>query len=241
MNIGIIIQARMSASRLRGKVLMDLAGKPVLWHVVERCRRSKLAGKVIVATSVDPTDDAIADFCKNNNINAFRGSLLDVLDRFHACALSSSLDVIVRVTADCPLIDPEVIDQSIQLFLDNTVGYVSNVLSRDFPRGLDCEVFSAAALHEAARQASEPGQREHVTPYIKSHNKILVCTMPPELKGDFRLTLDEQADYELLKLLYEKFYQPDKNYIINTAAVITFLGGHPELAATNSMVRQKPL
>lgn len=231
----------MGASRLPGKVLLDLAGKPVLWHMVERCRRSNFAGKVIVATSVDAGDNAVAEFCTQNNIEVYRGSLLNVLDRFNSCAQFNKLDVIVRVTADCPLIVPKIIDESIKLFLDSKVEYISNTLSRDFPRGLDCEVFSASALKAAADTATEPAEREHVTPYIISHNKTLVFPMPANLKGEFRLTLDEPADYELLKKLYDEFYDPDKNDIIDTAAVIAFLSKHPEVAAINQAVKQKPI
>ncbi len=235
--VGIIIQARMGASRLPGKVLKDLGGKPVLWHMVERCKHSKLANAVIVATSTEKADDAINQFCQSNNIEVYRGSQLDVLNRFASCAKEYELDVVVRITADCPLIDPAVIDGCIKMFLEGNADYVSNVLNRNFPRGLDCEIFSAEALSSANENANLPAEREHVTLYIIKNGKTLTYEMPENLLGDFRLTLDEEKDYEMLSLIYNKFYEQNK--IINAAEVITFLKQHPEIATINSTIKQK--
>ena len=139
MTTGIIIQARTGSTRLPGKILLPLADMPMLWHVAMRCKKSKLADRVIVATSTDASDDPIEELCKQHGIDYFRGDLDDVLNRFKQCGDTFNLDTIVRITSDCPLIDPDIIDQSISMFnAHDDIDYVSNVLDRTFPRGLDC-------------------------------------------------------------------------------------------------------
>ena len=234
---GIIIQARMSSTRFYGKVMKPLSGKEVLWHIIERCKKSKLADRVIVATSVDLSDDIIYDYCKKNTIEVFRGNLLNVLQRYYECAKTYNLDNIVRVTADCPLVDPAIIDGSIKLFLDNKVDYVSNSLERIFPRGLDCEIFSFSALGNAFNNAKNKEEKEHVTPYIIKNCSTLAYKVKSRYEGNFRLTLDEEDDYTLLKFIYKKFYKDGK--IIDVAHVITFLKNNPRVANINAHVRQK--
>lgn len=237
MKTGIIIQARMSSTRLPGKVMMVLAGHKVLWHVYERCRRSLLADFVVVATSLDASDDAIEKFCMENSIPVFRGSLGDVLSRYYDCAKKFGLDTVVRVTSDCPLIEPTIIDGSIELFRESKVDYVSNALQRTFPRGLDCEVFSFAALERASAAARDPYDRKHVTPYIVKHMSTLAYEVAPEFRANFRLTLDEPMDYELLDKVYREFYR--NGSMVRTASVIKYLINHPELAGTNLHIMQK--
>lgn len=227
----------MGSTRLPGKIMLDLAGKPVLFRVIERCLKSTEPHLVVVATSTDPLDDAVHDLCVREGIEVFRGNLLNVLARYHQCALRYKLDVIVRVTADCPLIDPFIIDESIRLFREKRVAYVSNCLERNFPRGLDCEVFSFAALADAYQNAVREEEKEHVTPYIIKKGKTLAYPMPPLYRGEMRLTLDEQADYDLLKMLYEKFNRADR--IIDVRDVIVYLHKHPELVQINAGVAQK--
>ncbi|MDP2709090.1 MAG: glycosyltransferase family protein [bacterium] len=237
MKVGIIIQARMSSTRLPGKVLMRLAGKEVLWHVVERCRKSLMAREVIVATSTDSSDDLIYNYCRVNRIEVFRGDLNNVLSRYYECAKNYKLDIVVRVTADCPLIEPLVIDETIKIFKLSGRDYVSNALERIFPRGLDCEVFSFLALEEAALNASDDKDKEHVTPYIINHKSILAYKVKKEYQGNFRLTLDTDKDYKLLSLIYNKFYRPGE--IIDVREVIAYLENNPIVAEINSGVRQK--
>ncbi|OGY90213.1 MAG: hypothetical protein A3B30_02705 [Candidatus Komeilibacteria bacterium RIFCSPLOWO2_01_FULL_52_15] len=238
MRTGIIIQARMGSTRLPGKVMKLLAGKEILWHVVKRCQQSKLADEVIVATSDTPGDDIIEKFCAQHGFSCYRGSESDVLARFYDAAGKFKLDVVVRITSDCPLIDPIVIDESLRLFRTKKVDYLSNCLDRVFPRGLDTEVFSFQALERAHREAKEPFEREHVTPYITKHGTTAPYSVPAEYRGDFRLTIDEQIDYDLLKRVYSEFYRDDQ-HIIDVRQVIRFLWENPTLARLNADVVQK--
>jgi len=237
MVIGIIIQARMGSTRLPGKIMKDLGGREILWRVVERCRKSNLANKVIIATSNEKGDDAIYNFCLRNGIDVFRGSLDNVLERYYECAKKYNLDVIVRITSDCPLIDPFIIDQTIDLFLRSNVDYVSNCLQRIFPRGLDCEVFSFKALTQAHKNAATNDEREHVTMYIVKHCSTAPYFVPKEYEGNFRLTVDEEDDYRLLKLIYDKFKTSDG--IIDVKDVIKFLKQYPDIASINTHIEQK--
>jgi spore coat polysaccharide biosynthesis protein SpsF len=239
MKTGIIIQARMGSTRLPNKVLKKLAGKEVLWHVVERCQKSRMADAVIVATSTDVKDDVIYQFCLERGIEFFRGSENNVLDRFYQCAKKFNLDVIVRVTADCPLVDPFIIDQAIKLFLEKKeeCDYVSNIFNRVFPRGLDCEVFSFSALEEAVKEAESGPELENVTPYIIKNKRTLLYQVEDPYCGDFRLTLDVQEDFDVLNQIYDKFYK--EGSIIDAKKAIKFLKDNPEVARINSAIEQK--
>jgi spore coat polysaccharide biosynthesis protein SpsF (cytidylyltransferase family) len=163
-----IIQARMGSSRLPGKTIADVAGRPLLLHVVERTQRARRVDKVVVATTDRSSDDPIADLCQREGIQCFRGSEDDVLDRFYRTAQAHGADVVVRITADCPLIDAAVIDKVIARFQAGDCDYVSNILRYTYPDGLDTEVFSFAALERAWREAKKPSEREHVTPYLRT-------------------------------------------------------------------------
>lgn len=239
LKVGIIIQARMGATRLPGKVMKNLAGRPDLWWVAQRCKKSQLAGKVIVATSREKEDDVIYNFCQNEKINVFRGSLTNVLERYYECAKKYQLDIIVRVTADCPLIDTIIIDESIKLFLKTKVDYVSNCLNRIFPRGLDCEVFSFLALERAYHEAKTAEEKEHTTSYIVKNCRTLSYTVPKEYHGQYRLTIDEEEDYNLLFQIYEIFSPKNSTKIIDVKEVIKFLNDHPEIARVNKQIEQK--
>lgn len=237
MKIGIVIQARMNSRRLPGKVMKKLAVREVLWHVVERCGRSTLQDNVIVATSREKNDDIIYDFCKANDINVFRGELDNVLARYYECAKEYDLDTVVRITADCPLIDPTIIDRCIRLFGEKDLEFCSNIIKRTFPIGLDCEVMSFSALERSYRYATAAYEREHVDEYILHRlDEFKYCNI--EAEGEFisdaRLTLDEPADFSLLKLIFDIFYK--EGDIIDTKDVLVFLRNNPELLKINSSV-----
>jgi len=237
----IIIQARMSSTRLPGKILKNLAGKPMLWHVVNRCRKAKNIDRVILATTTEPGDDAVEKFCRENGVDYYRGSLSDVLDRYYQAAKKYNLkedDIVVRVTCDCPLIDPAVIDMCINEFRKNKYDYISNVVpgERTWPRGLDTEVVSFRALEMAHKDADDNYSREHVMPYIwgNKNGKFVVGPMikaPAEYAKKYRLTVDYPEDFELMEKIYRKFYVPGT--IIDTKEVIKFLGDNPELLRIN--------
>lgn len=239
-----IIQARMGSTRLPGKILKDILGKPMLWHVVERCRASKRLHNVVVATTVNSEDDAVKKFCSEHSIPCFRGSADDVLERYYRAAGTFGADTIVRVTGDCPLIDPHVIDACVEAFGKGTYDYISNINPgpRTFPRGLDTEVFSFAALARAHRNAHEAHEREHVTPYMWE-NKEGTYRIGPTVTADddyaanYRLTVDYPEDFMLVSTLYEFFDKNGKE--VHIPEIIKFLNAHPEISNLNATHEQK--
>lgn len=230
----------MGSTRLPGKVMLDLAGHPVLWHDLQRIRAAKEVSDVIVATTVDPSDDRIISACSEWGTKVHRGSAEDVLDRFHGAASAYGSDVVVRVTSDCPLIDPHVIDLTIRALQDND--YVTNIFDRNFPRGMDVEVFTRAALDRAHREAKKTFDREHVTPYVREHPDLFKTAnvdMPDAYHfPQFRLTLDTPQDYALFRAIYDQFYREGE--LIRVPDVLRWLTEHPEVARLNTAVVQKP-
>ena len=206
MNVA-LIQARMGSSRFPGKVLEDLAGRPMLWRVAERVRRARSVDKVVIATTDHEIDDPIAEFCEREGISCFRGSEQDVLDRFYRAAKATGADIVVRITADCPLIDPAVIDKVVARFAGGDCDYVCNVLRYTYPDGLDTEVFSFAALERAWQEARKPSEREHVTPYLRT-DKFRIANVEsenPVSPDQFRWTVDHPADLEFVRNVYGAF------------------------------------
>jgi len=232
MRVVAIIQARMSSTRLPGKVLMPLAGKPVLGHVVERIRACHTIADVVVATSIDVTDDAIEAWCQSSNVSCYRGSLNDVLDRYYQASLVNGADAVVRITADCPAIDPSIVDEVVHGFLAG--GYEFYGLAGEFPDGLDCTVFAFSALARAWREAALPSEREHVGPYIEKHPEIFKSGGLKKFSGlsHYRWTLDEPRDYEFLQRIFTKLYQQDQLFLASD--VLTLLENEPELFQINS-------
>jgi glutamate-1-semialdehyde 2,1-aminomutase len=202
-----ILQARMASTRLPGKVLSDVAGRPMFSCAVDRVRSAKRIDRLVVATSTNPADDALVRCCQQRGYDCFRGSEQDVLDRFYRAAKQFGATIVVRLTADCPLIDPDIIDQVIAAYLAGGVDYASNTLQYTYPDGLDAEVFSFAALERAWREAKKPSEREHVTPYIKTSPKfrILNVANDVDLGPTPRWTVDEPADLEFIRAIYARF------------------------------------
>jgi spore coat polysaccharide biosynthesis protein SpsF len=235
-----IIQARMGSTRLPGKVLKDLCGETVLARVVNRTRRATLLNEVVVATSVQPADDAIVQECGRLSVACFRGDEADVLDRYYRAAEKFSADAIVRITSDCPLIDPEVSDKTIRAFLERHPDYASNVLERKYPRGLDTEVMTFAALESAEREARDPYQREHVTPFLYQHPERfrLVSVTGDRDYSHYRWTLDTLEDLEFLRAVYERRAEASDP---TWQDVLRILEGEPDLAAINEHVKQKTI
>jgi spore coat polysaccharide biosynthesis protein SpsF (cytidylyltransferase family) len=229
-----IIQARMSSSRLPGKVLMPLASKPVLAHIVERLSYCKMIEKIVVATTDEPSDDLVADYCKNNNIDCYRGSLEDVLDRYYQAAKIYHADPIVRITGDCPVIDPVVVDAVITGYLPGK--YDSYGLGGEFPDGLDCTVFSFSAIERAWKEAKLKSEREHVGPYIENNPNLFRNGMLGlfEGLGNQRWTLDEPNDYKLLSKIFNKLYRPDSPFL--THEILQFIQNNPKLSEINSKI-----
>jgi spore coat polysaccharide biosynthesis protein SpsF len=205
-----IVQARMGSTRFPGKVMAEIKGKPMLAWVIDRARLARSLDEVIVATSSEDGDQPIVDLCRDRGYACCRGSLADVLERYHLCAGQADADVIVRLTADCPLIDPRLIDMTVEAFLrsDPPVAFATNRLpwDRTYPIGLDVEVCSKETLDTAWLEAESPHQREHVMPFIyENRERFPVLELRSETNySDMRWTVDTQADLDLIREIVER-------------------------------------
>jgi spore coat polysaccharide biosynthesis protein SpsF len=228
-----ILQARLSSTRLPGKVLKPILGRPMLEMHLERLARSTMIDKLIVATSDRPDDTPIAELCEKLDVACFRGSLGDVLDRYYRAAERLNPEIVVRLTGDCPLADPEIIDAGIDYFLKNNFDYVSNCVQRTFPIGLDFEVFRFVCLETAWREATLPSEREHVTPFIKNRPERFAIghyTNPVNLSRH-RWTVDEPDDFAFVAAVYEALFPNNPRFTIDD--ILALLGERPELMQLN--------
>jgi len=261
-----IIQARMSASRLPGKVLKDIAGAPMLMRVVARTRRATVLDEIIVATTTDPSDDVVTDFCNARGYRVFRGDLYDVLDRYYQAACVAGAQVIVRITADCPVIDPALIDRTVRAFFGETqpqdviisqraarlgslplIGaydFAANRLpppwGRTYPIGLDVEVCSFAALEYAWQHAREKHEREHVMPYLYQTRDLFsnLLAHHTEDLGALRWTVDTPEDLEFIRALYARFADRDD---FTWEEIRALVQREPDLANINAGIQHKSL
>ena len=241
--IAIIIQARMGASRYPGKPLKTVADKPLLGYLVQRVKAAKRADQVVVATTTAPQDEQIVQFCQKSGTPMYRGCELDVLDRYFQAAKAFQADIIVRITGDCPLIDPAVIDRVIDHYLAHypKYDYVSNMLTHTFPRGMDVEVFSFNALQRIHQEAKAPEEREHVTLYFYQHPELFsigTITSQKDL-SHYRWTVDTPEDFELIKYLLSALWPNNPLFTIDDLAAQMEL--HPDWFLLNSHIKQKPL
>lgn len=266
LNILVIIQARLSSSRLPGKVLLDIGGEPMLKRVVERARRAKLVDQVVVATTFDYRDDSLAEFCLTNRYPIFRGSQFDVLDRFYRTARAYGGDVVVRLTADCPLIDPQLIDETIMAFfgqksdeaqlatetsaqsihdtfrLEEACDFAATRLpppwKRTYPIGLDVEICSFEGLERAWKEADQPHQREHVMPFFyEKPGQFKTCILDHSPDyGTYRWTVDTAEDLALIREIYSRFGNRDD---FSWREVLVLFEKEPQLAQINAQVHHK--
>ncbi|NLE83453.1 MAG: methyltransferase domain-containing protein [Chloroflexi bacterium] len=239
-----IIQARLTSSRLPGKVLLDVGGEPMLARVISRVRQAQLVDEIVVATSSDFADDPIMHFCQERKISCCRGDAYDVLDRFYECARAHEADLIIRITADCPMIAPEEIDRVIQAFLDSGADFAANRLpppfERSTPIGMDTEVCSMSALERAWKEAKQPYQREHVMPYLydtPGRFKVQVVDLEPS-QGHLRFTVDTPEDLELANQVFAAFEGRDD---FSLAELLAENERHPEWQDQVAQVRHKNL
>lgn len=239
MTVTAIIQARMGSTRLPGKILKEVNGKPLLLHQINRLKHSKLIDQLVIATTTEKQDDIIEDFCKKYNVSFFRGSENDVLARYYEASEQFGGETIVRLTSDCPIIDSQIVDKTIKYFLDNNFDYVSNTIERTYPRGLDTEVFSKAALTETYLQANQAREREHVTVYIYTHqDKFKIGSVKEENDySKFRWTVDTKEDLQLIKNILEYFKDKESDFDLQDAIVAMEL--NPEWFNINSFIEQK--
>jgi len=235
MKIGAIVQARMRSTRLPGKVLLEAAGRTLLEHLIERLQTSNYLDLTIIATSTEPQDDVIAALCTRRGFNLFRGSENDVLDRYYQAARHFQLETVVRITSDCPLIDPGLVDSMIDFFLAHPGQYdlVTNRHPLTFPDGLDVDIMPLSSLEVAWAKATEPAQREHTIPYFwQAGMRVYNYQNPLNLFQKHRWTLDYPEDYSLIKAIYEALYQPGVSFRMTD--ILNYLDAHPELSQINA-------
>ena len=232
-----IIQARMNSSRLPNKMLADIGGKPMLSHVIDRTMESKLIDKLSVATTTDVTDDSIDDFCKTNKVHVYRGSEDDVLDRFYNLARLQKADDIVRITGDCPFVDPEIIDEVITVYKDGNYDYVTNSMRYTYPDGLDVEIFSYEALQKAWENSTSLREREHVVSYFKYSGlfKIRNVMNPDPVKHEYRWSVDQPADLRFVREVYSQLVsQGNLEFRMND--ILKLLSENPHILDINSNI-----
>lgn len=236
-----VVQARMGSTRLPGKVLRKVKGKPLIVHTLDRLRQCKTLDHIILATSTLPQDQVLLNLAKEEGIEGFAGSEEDVLDRYYRAALRHRPETVVRCTGDCPLIDPEVTDLVVRRHWEKKRDYTSNTLVRSYPRGLDTEAMKFVILERAAREAVKDYEREHVTPYIYKHPELFsieqVRAEPQKTLPDLRLCVDTIEDFELIREVFENLY--DRNPFFPVEEIVALVGSHPEMMKINAHVQQK--
>lgn len=243
--VAAIIQARLGSTRLPGKIFKGISGKPMLWHIVNRLFHSNLIDAIIVATTNLPEDDKVQEFCEMNNILFYRGSSEDVLSRYYEAAAKFKADLIIRITSDCPVIDPLIIDNMLEYFFEENqsieLDYLSNVHPRTFPRGLDTEIFSFNSLTIAHNEATQQYEREHVTPYIYNHpEKFRIKNFVNEKDYSFhRWTVDTQKDFLLIDEIYKTLYTKKKLFLFKD--ILNLFEKRPDLININQNVQQKKI
>jgi len=241
MKIVSTIEARMASSRLPGKMLMPVLGLPILGYLINRLKSVPSLDEIVVATTTNEEDDVLAEVAGNAGISCFRGSEWDVMSRVLEAGASVQADLIVEITGDCPIIDPDLVEQTIQIFLHNDVDYVSNSIIRSYPDGMDCQVFPLDTLLHAAAITSDPLDREHVNLYMSRHPEkysLLHVIAPPSLHWpDLGLTLDEISDYKLIKKIIEYFESENSRF--RCSDVIKLLRENPALVNINRHVNRK--
>ena len=238
MKIVSTIEARMTSSRLPGKALLKVLNKPILHFLVERLKRVNLIEEIILATTTNSQDDELEHFAKYEKIKCYRGSEHDVMTRVLEAAEISNADLIVQITGDCPIIDPDIVEQTVKTYLKNNVDYVNNLNS--YPIGMDVQVFSLKILKKSSRMTDDILDREHVTFHIRKNPKIFTCinlVAPQYLRRpELGLTLDEELDFVLLKKIIEHF---GDNKIFSCYEAIKFLESRRDLLSINDKVIRK--
>jgi spore coat polysaccharide biosynthesis protein SpsF len=230
----------MSSTRLPGKVLLEVNGRPLLSYMLERVALAKSIDKIVLATSLDASDDPIAEFCARENITCYRGSLDDVLDRYYQAAALAKCKTVIRLTGDCPIIDPKVIDAVVEHFHSGNFDYAANTAPPEgitYPEGMDVEVFSFAVLERAWKETVKPSDREHVTFYFWSNPDKFSTSRHDngEDLSKYRLTVDYPEDFEVIKLVIDEFYPGNPEFTLND--IVTFLKGNKDVHKINAEIK----
>ena len=237
--VAAIIQARLGSTRLPKKCLKTILNKSLLEHIVFRIKKCKTIDTIIIATTELKEDDQIIDLAKKMNINYFRGQVNNVLDRYYNAAKNNSIDTIVRITADDPFKDPNIIDQIVGFYKKNSFDYVSNTIKPTYPIGIDVEVFSFLALEKAWNYANDSDDLEHVTLYIlKNQNKFKVKNIKNKIDlSSLRWTIDTAEDFLMAKRVYEELYHNNKFFLMDD--ILELLKNNPDIAKINNNIKQK--
>ena len=237
----IIAQARMASTRLPGKVMKIVCGKPLLEHFINRLKRVKSADQIVIATTVNETEDIIVDLCKKLDISYYRGSEEDVLGRYYEAAVEYGGDIIIRITSDCPVIDPEVVDYLINFYTNNIekYDYVSNTLKRTYPQGMDSEIISFDILKEAHLNAYDPFDREHVTPFFISRpSRYRLHNIEHSTNlSHYRLTIDTSEDLDLVKKIFKELFFTNHKFTMRD--ILSVMEANPDWIKINSHVKHK--
>lgn len=235
----VVVQSRMGSTRLPGKIMKEICGKPMLLLMLERLSHAKLIDEIVVATTTNPNDDVISELAKKNKYSVFRGSEFDCLDRHYRVAIEHNAAYVAKITPDCPLIDPQIIDKVLGYFLENVdnYDYVSNAHPPSWPDGLDFEVFHISTLEKAHSEATESNHREHTTTYIWSNPqkfRIGNVIMPDgrNLFMSHRWTVDFAEDFEFVKKIYENLYNDKRIFLMGD--ILSFLERRPDISKINS-------
>jgi spore coat polysaccharide biosynthesis protein SpsF len=238
LNITIVVQARMSSSRLEGKVLLPILGEPLLYRMYERLKRVKYPVKIVIATSTDTTDDVIEQFCKTKNIDFYRGQLTDLLDRHYQVGLNTFADAVIKIPSDCPLIDPQIIDNVIDFYLNNTTKYdfISNLHPATFPDGNDVELMTFDALEIAWQEAFHQIELEHTTPYFwENPTKFRIANLTWETGLDYsmshRFTIDYEEDYLFIQRVFEELYPINPQFTM--IDILDLINSKPDIYEIN--------
>ena len=236
--IAAIVQARMGSTRLPGKVMKLLSGKPMLSHIIDRLKHSKKIDRIIIVTTVKEDDKVIVKLSKEIEIEVFCGSSEDVLDRYYQSASFFNVKHIIRITADCPLIDSVIVDEIVDCYQTKNCDYVSNTINPSFPDGLDTEVFSFEALKRAWGEAVTPSEREHVTPYLYNHPEIFKTYNYANHvdHSGMRWDVDEEVDYLFVTEVYKHLYKYGEIFYMDD--VLELLSKHPELNSINKNIKR---
>lgn len=237
-----IIQARCGSTRFLDKVFAEIVGRPLLWHVVNRLRYTHRIDNIIIATTVNPKDDKIEEWCRLENVKCFRGSEADVLNRYYNASLTFPSDVVVRVTADDPFKEPEVIDRVIRKLIDERLDLATNNFPPSFPEGLDCEAFTFDVLKLMEKNAQDPFEREHVTQYVYRNPKKFKIgnVISDEPLSFYRWTIDTQEDYEMVKAVYANRDASSEGLLL-MGEILKIINDHPNIAAINSQVKRSAM
>lgn len=241
MKVVAVIEARMTSSRLPGKVLLPALGQPMIYHLINRLKSVASLDDIVLATTANPSDDILVAFSQKQSVSAFRGSESDVMGRVIGAASMARADIIVEITADCPIIDPDIVEQTIQMFKAHTCSYVSNVQVRSFPDGMDTQVFPLSELERSAAMTQDALDREHVSLHMRNNpqlfSQVHLVAPPSQCWPGLGLTLDEEADYVLLKKIIEKMSPINHNF--SCREIIQLLRDNPEWCTINRNVIRK--